>query len=441
MISETAFALSEGQFALAAGCYFLFMPLFLGLPLFLAIFESLYVISGAKIYRQLTQFWGKLFAVSFAVGLISGLVLQFQIGMLWSAYARYVGDIFALPLAISVLFGGFLQAALLNLFLNDRDKLSKTKYLCLTWLLALAAHVSVIGVLIAEAWLDFPLGAEFNFLSLRMELTDVAQAFFNPAAIEKITHSFLTCYVIAAAFIVSLSAYFLTHNKTQPVGQQGFKTGAHFGLAAVLMLLLSSFATDKPAHDLTRMISENKQRVRNGIKAYGLLAELRDDKRDAQLLADFSRYKSDLGYGLLLQKYTEKVVNASEQQIEQAAQDSIPAQSLLSWAFWLMLIGSILAAVVFSVAGLNHRLANWRLKLSLYSLPIIWFSYLTGWLLVQFGRQPWAVSGLLPAFLAQSSLSSGNLIFGLIVHLILFAALFCAAFFAIRFSLKQPLND
>src|SRR5210317_2295099 len=178
--TETLVELSRWQFALTALYHFIFVPLTLGLSWILFIMESVYVMTGKEIYKDMTRFWGKLFGINFALGVTTGITMEFQFGTNWAYYSQYVGDIFGAPLAIEGLMAFFLESTFVGLFFFGWDRLSKRAHLTVTFLVALGSNLSALWILIANAWMQNPIGAEFNFVTMRMELTSFKELFFNP---------------------------------------------------------------------------------------------------------------------------------------------------------------------------------------------------------------------------------------------------------------------
>src|SRR6187399_3610151 len=198
--------LSRLQFALTALYHFLFVPLTLGLSMILVIMESVYVMTGRDIWKQMTRFWGLLFGINFAMGVATGVTMEFQFGTNWAYYSHYVGDIFGTPLAIEGLMAFFLEATFIGLFFFGWDKLTRIKHLIVTFLLALGTNLSALWILIANAWMQNPVGSEFNFETMRMEITDFAAVVFNPVAQSKFVHTVSAGYVLGAMFVLSISA-------------------------------------------------------------------------------------------------------------------------------------------------------------------------------------------------------------------------------------------
>ena len=199
-------ALSRFQFALTALYHFLFVPLTLGLSVLLAIMETTYVMTGRQIWRQMTKFWGTLFGINFVLGVATGIVMEFQFGMNWSYYSQYVGDVFGAPLAIEGLMAFFLEATFIGLFFFGWDRLSKGGHLAVTWLVALGANFSALWILIANGWMQNPVGAAFNPDTMRMEVTSFREVLFNPVAQAKFVHTVAAGYTTASVFVLGVSA-------------------------------------------------------------------------------------------------------------------------------------------------------------------------------------------------------------------------------------------
>ncbi len=483
MISEGVVELSRWQFAITSLYHFLFVPLTIGLSFILAIMESTYLMTGREIYKDMTQFWGKLFGINFALGVTTGLTMEFQFGMNWSYFSHYVGDVFGAPLAIEGLMAFFMESTFVGLFFFGWDKLSKGQHLVVTWLVALGSNFSALWILVANGWMQNPVGAEFNFETMRMEVSSFEALIFNPAAQVKFVHTVAAGYTTASAFVLGISAYYMLKGRDAAFAQRSFTIAAGFGLAAVLSVivlgdesgytdgevqkaklaaieaewhteeppaaftvvglpdqeamethyaikipwvlgLIGTRSIDTPIIGLTEILENNRVRIRNGMKAYGLLQELRSGKRDQALIEAFEKVKKDLGYGLLLKRYTENVVDATEEQIELAVKYSIPRVAPLFWAFRVMVASGFIMLLVFVVAVIASSIrkcrSEWVLKLSLYSMPFPWIACETGWFVAEFGRQPWTIAEVLPTFLSASSLTEWDIILSLLGYISLY---------------------
>ncbi len=502
MLSESVVELSRWQFAMTAMFHFLFVPLTIGLSFILAIMESTYLMTGREIYKDMTQFWGKLFGINFALGVATGLTMEFQFGMNWSYFSFYVGDVFGAPLAIEGLMAFFLESTFVGLFFFGWDKLSKGAHLVVTWLVALGSNLSALWILVANGWMQNPVGAEFNYETLRMEVNSFGALLFNPAAQVKFVHTVAAGYTTASAFVLGISAYYMLKGRDAAFSQRSFTIAAGFGLAAVLSVivlgdesgytdgevqkaklaaieaeweteeapaaftvvgipdqeamethhaikipwvlgLIGTRSIDTPIMGLKEILQRNRERIHSGQKAYALLQNIKDGQTDDEMIQAFETHKADLGYGLLLKRYTENVVDATEEQIEQAVLNSIPRVPPLFWTFRVMVACGFVMLLVFVVAVLSSSVRkcrqDWILKLSLYTMPLPWIACEAGWFVAEFGRQPWTIAEVLPTFLSASSLTEWDLIVSLSGFFLVYSVfLVIELFLMMRFIRQGP---
>ena len=474
MISESVVDLSRLQFAMTALYHFIFVPLTLGMTFLLAIMESVYVMTGKQVYKDMTKFWGKLFGINFALGVTTGLTMEFQFGTNWAYYSHYVGDIFGAPLAIEGMMAFFLESTFIGLFFFGWDRLSRVQHLSVTWLVAIGSNMSALWILIANGWMQNPVGAEFNFTTMRMELTSFSDLLFNPVAQVKFVHTVASGYVTGAIFVLAISSWYLLKGRDVGFARRSFAIASAFGMASILsvivlgdesgyeigdvqktklaaieaewetepapaaftlfglpnqaeqrtdyavkipyvMGIIATRSVDKQVTGIKDLVSEHQGRIRNGMVAYGLLGKLRAGDKSDQTLNAFNDVKKDLGYGLLLKKYTDNVVDASEQQIKQAALDSIPHVASIFWTFRIMVLSGMLMLLLFicafwASARKNESSKRWLLKWAVFSLPLPWIATQTGWWVAEHGRQPWSIGEVLPVHLSASTLSSGDVI-------------------------------
>jgi cytochrome d ubiquinol oxidase subunit I len=454
--------------------HFLFVPLTLGMTFLLAIMESVYVMTGKQVYKDMTRFWGKLFGINFALGVTTGLTMEFQFGTNWAYYSHYVGDIFGAPLAIEGMMAFFLESTFIGLFFFGWDRLTRVQHLAVTWLVAIGSNMSALWILIANGWMQNPVGAEFNFTTMRMELTSFSDLIFNPVAQVKFVHTVASGYVTGAIFVLAISSWYLLKGRDVGFARRSFAIAAAFGMASILsvivlgdesgyeigdvqktklaaieaewetepapaaftlfglpnqetqrtdyavkipyvMGIIATRSVDKQVTGIKDLVSEHQGRIRNGMVAYDLLGKLRAGDKSEQTLNAFNEVKRDLGYGLLLKKYTDKVVDANEQQIHQAALDSIPHVASIFWTFRLMVLSGVLMLLLFACAfwasaRKNEASKRWLLKWALFSLPLPWIATQTGWWVAEHGRQPWSIGEVLPVHLSASTLSSGDVL-------------------------------
>ena len=231
-------SLSRLQFAITALYHFLFVPLTLGLSVLLAIMETVYVMTGRLIWRQMTKFWGTLFGINFVMGVATGVVMEFQFGMNWSYYSHYVGDIFGAPLAIEGMMAFFLEATFVGLFFFGWDKLSKVGHLMATYAVAAGSNFSALWILIANGWMQNPVGSAFNPETMRMEITDFFAVLMNPVAQAKFVHTVSAGYVTASIFVLGVSAWYLLKGRSTELAKRSMTVAASFGLAASLSVVV-----------------------------------------------------------------------------------------------------------------------------------------------------------------------------------------------------------
>ncbi|PXW70763.1 cytochrome d ubiquinol oxidase subunit I [Loktanella sp. PT4BL] len=389
--------LSRLQFALTAMYHFLFVPLTLGLSILVAIMETVYVMTNRPIWRQMTKFWGTLFGINFVLGVATGITMEFQFGMNWSYYSHYVGDIFGAPLAIEGLMAFFLEATFVGLFFFGWDKLSKVAHLTVAWLVAIGSNFSALWILIANGWMQNPVGAEFNPMTMRMEMTDFFAVLFNEVAQAKFVHTVSAGYVTASVFVIGVSAWYLLKSRHIELARRSITVAAAFGLASAFSVVLlgdesgysathsqkmklaaieamwetheapapfnlvgfpdqetrethyaieipwamgligtRSLTTEIPG--INDLVAQAEDRIRSGLIAYDALMEIRElrDAATPAVSAQFEAHSADLGFAFLLKRYVDDPRDATEEQIVLAANDTVPTVWPLFWAFRIM---------------------------------------------------------------------------------------------------------
>lgn len=503
MISEQLVDLSRLQFAITALYHFLFVPLTLGLTFILAIMESVYVMTGKQVYKDMVKFWGKLFGINFALGVTTGLTMEFEFGTNWAYYSHYVGDIFGAPLAIEGMMAFFLESTFVGIFFFGWDRLSKNQHLITTWLMAIGTNLSALWILIANAWMQNPVGAEFNIETMRMELTDFAAVIFNPVAQVKFIHTVSSGYVTGSMFVLSISAWYILKNRDLSFAKRSFAIASGFGLASILSVILlgdesgyeageiqkyklaaieAEWKTEEPPAAFTlfgipdqearetryaikipyalgliatrslteevkgiaELIEQNEARIRNGMLSYALFEKLRQGKGTDVDRESFEYNKQDLGYALLLKKYTPAVLDATEEQIKLAAENSIPRVAplfflfriMVACGFWMLLVFAL--SFIYTARGSVFK-KKWLLRMGLYSLPLPWIAIQAGWIVAEYGRQPWAIGEILPTAMGVSSISSANVIGSLIGFITFYTVLLVIEMYLmIRFTRQGP---
>lgn len=471
MFGDDIVMLSRMQFGLTALYHFLFVPLTLGMTFILGIMESVYVMTGKAVYKDMVKFWGKLFGINFAMGVTTGLTLEFQFGTNWAYYSHYVGDIFGPLLAAEGWMAFFLESTFVGLFFFGWDRLSKVQHLMVTWLLAVGTSLSALWILIANGWMQHPVGAEFNYETLRMEMASFADVFFNPVAQVKFVHTVAAGYVTGSMFVLGISSWYLLNQRDIGFARRSFSIASAFGLASVLSVivlgdesgytsgetqkiklaaiesewethpapasftvfgfpdqenertdyaikipyvlgLIATRSIDEDVKGLKDLRQESAERIKSGMIAYGELQKLRAGDLSAK--PAFEAHKADLGYGLLLKKYTGQVIDADAAMIQQAANDTIPQVAPLFWTFRIMVACGFTLLFIFAMSFYYcaTRVADqkrWLMRMAVWCIPLPWIAAETGWFVAEYGRQPWTVFGMLPTHLSASSLSAASL--------------------------------
>ncbi|WP_257279715.1 MULTISPECIES: cytochrome ubiquinol oxidase subunit I [unclassified Endozoicomonas] len=503
MITDEIIDLSRFQFAMTALYHFLFVPLTLGMTFILAIMESVYVMTGKQVYRDMTKFWGKLFGINFALGVATGLTMEFQFGTNWSYYSHYVGDIFGAPLAIEALMAFFLESTFVGMFFFGWDRLSKVQHLACTWLMAIGTNLSAMWILIANAWMQNPVGAEFNYETMRMEMTNFADLILNPVAQVKFIHTVSAGYTTGAIFVLSISAWYMLKGRDIGFARRSFAVAAGFGLASILSTLLlgdesgyelgdvqqvklaaieaewdtepapaaftvfglpnqeeqrtdyaikipyvmgiiATRSTDTEVLGIKDLVDDKIQRINNGIKAYELLEKLKNGEDTPENRREFDKVVDDLGYGLLLSRYTDDIPNATPQMVRQAAEEAIPTVWPLFFSFRIMVgLGVLMLLLLITAFYKTARRTEYNsptfLKLCFYALPLPFIASEMGWFVAEFGRQPWSISGILPTYLSASSRTEMDLWLSIIGFTALYSiCIIIEIYLIVKYARKGP---
>lgn len=267
---------ARAQFALTAIYHFLFVPLTLGLSFIVAIMESIYVKTGSQEWLRITKFWLKLFGINFAIGVATGIIMEFEFGTNWANYSWFVGDIFGAPLAIEGLLAFFMESAFFAVMFFGWEKVSKKFHLVSTWLVAIGSNLSALWILVANGWMQYPIGMKFNPNTARMEMENFFDVALSPVGIVKFLHTVTSGYVISALFVIGISAWLILKGKNSVMAKKSIIVAASFGLITSLFLLISG---DESAYQATRtqpmklaaMEGLYKGDQRQGLVALGIL--------------------------------------------------------------------------------------------------------------------------------------------------------------------------
>ena len=493
--------LSRLQFGLTAMYHFLFVPLTLGLSVLLAIIESIYVTTGRTIWRDMVRFWGTLFGINFAMGVATGITMEFEFGTNWAYYAHYVGDIFGAPLAIEGLMAFFLEATFIGLFFFGWNRLTRVQHLAVTCLMALGTNLSALWILIANGWMQNPVGARFNIATMRMEVTDFFAVMFNPVAQAKFVHTVSAGYVTGSMFVLSISALYLLQGRYRGLAIRSLTVAASFGLASALSVVVlgdesgymaglnqkmkvaaieamwqtepapasftvvgipniethtTDYAVRVPwvlgliatrslsgqVEGIDNLVSDAEQDIKSGVVAYRAMETLRTHPNDGAARTQFDAHVQNLGYALLLKRYTPNVTDAGEEQIAAAALDTIPPVLPLFVSFRFMVgLGFYFIALFGAMFVLASRRMveryRWLLHVCLWSLPLPWVAAELGWVVAEVGRQPWTIDGVLPTFLSVSSVPASNVWISLAGFVLFYSVLAVVEVFLMVRAIRQ----
>jgi len=485
--------LSRLQFAITALYHFLFVPLTLGLIVLVATMESIYVITRREIWKQMTKFWGLLFGINFAMGVATGITMEFQFGTNWAYYAHYVGDIFGVPLAIEGITAFFFEATFIGIFFFAWDKVSPRAHLTCTWLLAVGTSVSAFWILVANGWMQNPVGSAFNPDTMRMELRSMYDMIMNPTAQCKFVHTVNAGYVTGAIFMTVVSFYYLLRRKYIAIARRSLWLSSVFGLYAICSVVLLGdesgytlghsqkmklaaiegvWRAEKPPAGWTvfgfpsmkdrqthyafkipyvlgliatrsldtvvlgveDIAARGITRIKKGMEAYSALKAYQNNPNDTDARQKVIDGQKHLGYALLLKKRAPAVVDATEADIQMAAEDLIPNVPVLFWSFRAMVGSGLLMLLFFLLTFFWVRrdtieTKKFFLRIGMLILPFPWIASQCGWIISEYGRQPWAIDKILPTYYGASQLPYSFVLFTLAGFVVLYSVLLAVDIF------------
>ena len=447
---------SRLQFALTAGYHWLFVPLTLGLAVIMATMETVYVVTGDEFWKRTAKFWMKLFAINFTVGIATGIILEFEFGTNFSNYSWFVGDIFGAPLAIEGIFAFFIEATFFAVMYFGWEKVSKRFHLASTWLTGIGAAISAVWILVANSWMQHPVGMEFNPDTVRHEMVDFWALVLNPVAVSKFFHSVFSGWMTGAIFVIGISCWYLLKRRETRFALASIRIAAMVGIIGTFAVMFSGDSSGVhvaeyqpmklaaaegledggerapfsivPGVEIPAMLSilathdadgyvpgindlldgyttpdgvyhpsadEKIERGKIALEAFGEYRALKDTDPEAAAVA---RQRLDenvdyFGYGYIDSK-----------------EELVPPVGLVYWAFRVMIgLGGLLLVLMIAVlwAERKAKLRNmrWLLWAALCSIPLVYIAGQAGWIVAEVGRQPWVIEGLLPVKAAVSSVS------------------------------------
>ncbi len=479
--------MARWQFAISASYHFLFVPLTLGLTWMIFTMESAYVMTGKSVYKDMTKFWGKLLGINFALGVLTGLTMEFQFGTNWAYYSQFVGDIFGTPLAIEGLVAFMLESTFFGLFFFGWDKLTKKQHLFATFCLAIGSSLSALLILVANGFMQNPVGAHFDVETMRMQTSSLLDLFMNTFAQIGFVHTIAAGYTTGSVFVLGISSYYLLKGRDVEFAKRSFAIASGFGLVAVLLVVFmgdqsglmvykhqplklailegewdtqkapanfnliafpdqakqkNDFAIQIPdvlglivTHNWNQQITgikdlvkDNEARITQGKIAYTDLLKVRKGDTSPATMAEFNRYKNDLGFGMLLMQYTPDISKATSAQVNQAANATLPDVAGIFWSFRIMVGLGFLMALMFVMGIIKSFRSKWTqpwfYRWALISVPFPIIASICGWFVTEHGRQPWTVYNMLPTPISSSSIAGGDVVASLILFTTFYTALF-----------------
>ena len=451
---------SRIQFAMTAAYHWLFVPLTLGLALVMAIMETIYVVKKDEFWKKTAQFWVKLFAINFAVGIATGIILEFEFGTNWSNYSWFVGDMFGAPLAIEGILAFFMEATFFAVMFFGWDKVSRRFHLASTWLTGIGASISAYWILVANGWMQNPVGTTFNPDTVRSEMAS-AQAFWevisNPVAVSKFFHAITSGWVTGGVFVVGVSCWYLLKKRQRKFAKASILIGSLVGIAGSFAVMLSGDSSGVHAAEFQPMklaaaegLQDGGKRaaftIVPGIKIPGMLSILATHDIDGfvpgindilngytdndgnvvpsvaekmqrgraalDALAEYRVLKdTDPAGAAEARARLEKDVQYMGYGHLEKPEDVVPPVGVVFWAFRFMIgLGMLMLLELIVVGWLawKDKLADkkWLLIAALCCIPLVYICGQAGWVVAEVGRQPWTIQGLLPVNVAISSLSA-----------------------------------
>lgn len=443
-----ALTLARLQFAVTTVYHFFFVPLTLGLSILVAVMQTLYVRTGNEQYKQMTKFWGKLFLINFAMGVVTGIVQEFQFGMNWSEYSRFVGDIFGAPLAIEALLAFFIESTFLGVWFFGWDKVSKRVHLLAIWLVAIAANLSALWILIANSFMQEPVG--FALRNGRAEMTDFLALIGNPNVWVQWPHVFLSGLTTAAFFILGISAWHLLRKSNVELFKRSFQIGtiaAVIGAGFVIVVGHAQAQHMVQTQPMKMAAAEGLYQTEDPA-SFSLLTIGTLDGRSEVFSIRIPAVLSLLAYN----QFSGKVEGINDLQAQYEQQygpgDYLPPIPLIYWDFRLM-VGAGFLLLALALYALYRVLKNKLesssrfFKILIFALLLPYIANSTGWLMTELGRQPWIVFGLMKTQDAVSNTVAGSsVLVSLILFTVVYGALMVVDIYLLRkYAKSDPTQD
>jgi cytochrome d ubiquinol oxidase subunit I len=433
-------SLSRLQFAVTAMFHFIFVPLTLGLSLLVAFMETRYLATNDTMYLKMAKFWGRLFLINFALGVVTGITMEFQFGMNWAEYSRYVGDVFGAPLAIEATAAFFLESTFIGLWVFGWSKVSKKVHVMAIWLVAIAANLSALWILLANGWMQRPVG--YVLRNGRAEMTDFGALVGNAFSWVTFVHTVLSGYVLTAFFVMGVSAYHLLRKNEGPFFRSSFRMAAVFGLVSAVLVAASgdTSAVQVAEYQPAKLAAmESFWETRSGAPfTLFVWPDSRNDRNAFEFLP--------IPNGLSLMAHHR--ADAEVTGLKAFPRDERPPVLVTFLSFRIM-VGLGLLFILLALVGLwksvRGRLETSPrfLKIMLYSIPLSYIAIQLGWLVTEMGRQPWIVYGLMKTSAGvSSSLRPSQVVVSLVGFTVVYGFLAVVDVFLLaKYSRRGPDDD
>lgn len=429
--------LSRMQFAMTAMFHFIFVPLTLGLSVLIAIMETIYVKTGNETYLRMTKFWGKLFLINFAVGVVTGLTMEFQFGMNWAEYSKYVGDIFGAPLAIEATVAFFLESVFLGVWIFGWKKISKKAHAFAIWMVALGSSMSALWILIANAWMQHPVG--YVLRNNRAELVDFAEVIFSPYAWLKFLHTLMGGYIVGAFFVMGVAAYHILRKNQLDFFKKSFRIAAIFGLIMSLgIAIIGDFHAKEVAKTQPSKMAamESLWETQKNAPIYMFAWPDAEYEQNAFEFLAIPGLLSYMAHGDF---------NAEVTGLKDIPKNERPPVWPTFLSFRLMVFLGVIFIAMSLMAFIYSKRDSledkrWFLRLMLYAIPLPFIAAQVGWIVAEVGRQPWIVYGVMKTSDAVSkSVTTGQVWTSLTGFFIFYGILAVVDLFLLtKFSRKGP---
>ncbi|WP_338451310.1 cytochrome ubiquinol oxidase subunit I [Niallia oryzisoli] len=425
-----ALILARIQFAATTVFHFIFVPLSIGLAFIIAIMQTMYLVKKKEVYKKMAQFWGKFFLINFAVGIVTGIIQEFQFGMNWSSYSRFMGDVFGAPLAIEALLAFFIESTFIGLWIFGWDKLPKKVHLASIWLVSISTMISAFWILTANSFMQNPVG--YAIQNGRAETTDFIAVITNPKLLVAFPHVIFGALATGAFFVVGISAYNFLKKRDLEFFRRSITIGLIIGLVSSLGIAFSGHSQSQylmGEQPMKMAAAEGLWEDSGDPAAWTVIANIDTENKETIMSLEIPYALSFLAYGDFKGKVEGMNTLQAEYEKLYGPGNYIPPVKTTFWNFRIMAgLGGVL--VLLSLIGLYMRrrgtLENktWMLKLMVASLFFPFIANTAGWIMSEIGRQPWIVNGLMRTSDAVSpAVSAGSVLFSLVAFTLVYTLL------------------